>query len=116
MEKIYFMVKGRHADSAPAPEPKTQKKDGGVASSRVSGGPGYSGSEGGTSSEKEEQDKNEQLNEQEAMTAKKLGVDPKRFAASRNSGRDITSLRKPDDRPLATGADLELKRLQGARR
>ena len=117
MEKIYFMVKGRHADSAPAPETKTSPKPGErVASSRVSGGPGYSGAEGGSSTEKEQADKSEQLTEAEAVTAKKLGVDEKRFALARNSGRDITPLKKADERTSTTGADFELRRLQGGRR
>jgi len=116
MEKIYHMIVGRHAESAPpaAPAPKPGER---VASSRVSGGPGYSGSEGGSSTEKEPANKSEQLSEAEAETAKKLGVDEKRFALSRNSGRDITPLKKPVDQPSATtGADLELRRMQGARR
>jgi len=115
LEKIYFMVKGRHADSAPAPKVEEKKPADRVASSRVSGGPGYSGTEGGSSAEKETPDKSEELDDMERMTAKKLGVDEKRFALSRNSGRDITPFKK--EAPAATsGADLELKRLQGARR
>jgi hypothetical protein len=114
LQKIYFMVKGRHADSAPAaaPAPKPGER---VASSRVSGGPGYSGTEGGTGSEPKPEDKSEELNEAEAATAAKLGVDPKRFALSRNSGKDISVFKK--EAPASTtGADLELKRLQEARR
>lgn len=117
MEKIYFMVKGRHADSAPAEERRAAPKPGErVASSRVSGGPGYSGSEGGSSTEKEATDKSEDLTEQEATVSKKLGVDPKRFALARNSGRDITPLRKTDERPTGNGADFDLRRMQGGRR
>ena len=117
MQKIYFMVKGRHADSAPVPKADEKKPGDRVASSRVSGGPGYSGTEGGAGSDKLPEDKSGDLNEAEAMTANKLGVDPKRFALSRNSGKDITPLRKPVELPSAsTGADLELRRLQGTRR
>jgi hypothetical protein len=117
LQKIYFMVKGRHADSAPADEKKPAPKPGErVASSRVSGGPGYSGSEGGSSTEKEDLDKDAQLSEAEEITANKLGVDPKRFALSRNAGKDITSLRKTEDRPVGNGADFDLRRMQGGRR
>jgi hypothetical protein len=113
MEKIYFMVKGRRADPAPAaPAPKPGER---VASSRVSGGPGYSGSEGGQTQEKKDEPASDQLDDREIDTARKLGVDSKRFALSRNSGKDITPLRKPDERSSATGADFELKRMQGRR-
>lgn len=118
LQKIYFMVKGRHADSAPAagagePKPKPGER---VVSSRVSGGPGYSGAEGGAGADKPEADKSEQLSEAEAVTARKLGVDEKRFALSRNVGKDIIGLRKPDERPVGNGADFDLRRMQGGRR
>lgn len=116
LEKVYFMVKGRHADSAPTPaaSPKPGER---VASSRVSGGPGYSGTEGGASSDPKPADKSDELNEAEAIAANKLGVDHKRFALSRNSGKDITPLKRAPEVPAAAnGADLELRRLQGARR
>jgi len=117
LEKIYFMVKGRHADSAPASSAPVKPRPGErVASSRVSGGPGYTGSEGGSSTEKEPSDKSEELNEAEAITARKLGVDGKRFALARNSGKDITPLKKADERTSTNGADFELRRLQGGRR
>ena len=114
LQKIYFMVKGRHADSAPAaPAPKPGER---VASSRVSGGPGYSGTEGGAGSEKPTEDKSENLSEAEAATAQKLRVDPKRFALSRNVGKPIKALQKPDERPAGNGADFEMRRMQGVRR
>lgn len=117
MEMIYHMIRGKHMDDKPVTEtkpvvPRTNR----VESSRVSAGPGYSGTEGGTSTEKEPADRNEQLSEAEANTARKLGVDEKRFALSRSTGRDITPLKRQDDRQATTGADLELRRLQGARR
>jgi hypothetical protein len=113
MEKVYFMVKGKHAESQPAPDPKATPRN---PTTRVSSGPGYSGSDpglpaGGTQEEGTE----ENLDDREKFVASKLGVTEKDYAKSRNVGRAIRELKIPDQRPVNSLADVELRRLQGQR-
>jgi len=109
MEKIYYYVKGKHSDAKPKETPKSPK----VESTRVSGGPGYTGSEPSLSGSREENPNapNEELNDNEKFVADKLGVDYKSYAKSRNAGRAIRELRVPDERPVTSLADVELRRL-----
>jgi len=115
LEKIYYMVKGRHADSKPAdvsPKPSGSR----VADARVSRGPGYSGAEpgmpagGGASGDEEDQ-----LTDAEKFVASKMGIPEKEYAKSKKAGREIRELRAPDTRQVNSLADVELRRLQSAR-
>ena len=115
MEKIYYMVRGKHADSKPA---GTASKGSKVETTRVSGGPGYTGQEPGMSGGREESaTANEELDDREKFVVSKLqesGVEitEKEYAKSRNVGRGIRELRIPDARPVTSMADVELRRLQ----
>jgi len=113
MEKIYYYVKGKHSDAKPKETPKSPK----VESTRVSGGPGYTGSEPSLSGGRDERgdSPNEELNDNEKFVADKLGVDYKAYAKSRNAGRAIRELRIPDERPVTSMADVELKRMMSKR-
>lgn len=110
MEKIYFFVKGKHADSQPAKKP--EPAPGGVADTRISRGPGYTGSEpnlgGGGSGETPSEEK---LSETEEFVAKKLGVSVKDYARAKKSGREVWQMRPEDSRQFVSAADLEMKRL-----
>lgn len=111
MEKIYHMVKGKHADSQPPKkdEPKTE---------RVRSGPGYDGggpgmpSGGGDGSTAGDDEK---LSDVEKMVAAKLGVNEKDYAKSRNAGRTIKELKVSEDFKPTSKADVELRRLMGVR-
>jgi len=115
MEKIYYMVRGQHADSKPAK--KDEMKPGNVEHARITGGPGYTGNEPslGGEREKPEPGTEEQLDEREKFVADKMGIGHKEYAKSRNVGREIRGLRVPDERPVNSLADVELKRLTGKR-
>ncbi len=112
LEKVYFYVRGKHADSKPAAgAPK-----GGAPTTRVSSGPGYSGADpglsaGGGSGAPE----SEELDDREKFVADKLGVDYKGYAASKKAGKEIRELRVPDSRPVNSLADVELRRMTGKR-
>ena len=113
MEKVYLMVKGKHADSRPVPSPSSSGR---VVDTRVSRGPGYSGGEPGLSSGgTEDRPGEEPLSDVEKMVADKLGVSHKDYASSKKAGRAIRELRVPDARPVASLADVELKRMMGTR-
>jgi hypothetical protein len=116
MEKIYYMIKGRHADSKP-PEKKEAPKPTGVERTRVSGGPGYTGTEPNLSATEETRNAEEEnkLDDREKFVADKLGISETDYAKSRNVGRGIRDLRVPDSRPVTSLADIELKRLSGKR-
>lgn len=118
MEKIYYFVKGKHADSKPAPAPNAPNPK--VAGSRVSSGPGYSGTEpglpaGGVSRDEGGPPQEEALDDREKFMADKLGISEKDYAKSRNAGREIRELRVPDTRQPTSLADIELRRLQNTR-
>lgn len=112
MDKIYYFVKGKHADSQPAatltPKPNEPR-------TRVSAGPGYSGADpglpagGGGEGGSEE----ETLDEKEKFVASKLGISEKDYAKARNVGKTIRELKVPDTRQSTSLADVELRRLQG---
>lgn len=112
MEKIFYFVKGKHADSQPA-TPQTPAS--GTPRTRVSAGPGYSGAEpglpagGGGEGGTEE----EALNDKEKFVAEKLGISEKDYAKARNVGKNIRELKLPDNRQTNSLADVELRRLQG---
>lgn len=115
MEKIYFYVKGKHADSKPA-APASAPAGSRVAETRVSRGPGYSGSDpgmpaGGGEGAGEE----DKLSDAEKFVAAKLGVTEKDYASSRRIGKSIRELRVPDARPVSSLADIELRRLTAPR-
>ncbi len=115
MEKIYFFVKGKHADSKPT---KTNEPDKRVVDTRVSRGPGYTGSEPGLTGSPRSTEgapEEEALSDSEKFVAAKLGVDEKDYAKSKAAGRAIRELRVPDDRPATSMADIELRRLTGRR-
>lgn len=118
MEKIYFMVKGKRADSKPAAAAGTSL-DGRVVDARVTRGPGYSGSEPGISRGDEggggPSEEEDQLNDQEKFVASKLGVNEKDYALSRKAGKNIRELKVPDQRPVTSLADIELRRLTKSR-
>jgi hypothetical protein len=120
MEKIYYMVKGRHADSKPKETPKPGRPE-----ERISRGPGYSGAdpgmpaggggpgEGGPTPE-------ETLNDSEKFVVSKLRdagvqISDKEYAKSRNAGRSIRELRPEDNRRPTSLADIELSRMKGGR-
>ena len=115
MEKIYYMVRGKHADSKPAGDPKKAPK---VEGSRVTGGPGYTGADpsmsGGGRGEGAGSDDGE-LDEAEKFVADKLGVDHKEYAASKKAGKEIRTLRPQDQRPVTSLADIELRRMTARR-
>lgn len=115
IEKIYFYVKGKHADSKPLTTP--EKKPNNVERTTVTRGPGYTGQEpgmsgGGTERTEEEEMK---LTDQEKFVASKMGISETEYAKSRNAGKEIRSLRVPDERPVNSLADIELRRLSGRR-
>lgn len=107
MEKIYYYVRGRHADSKP--QTKTPATP---PTTRVSSGPGYTGTEPNLGSRdtggEGEEDK---LSEVESFVAKKLGVSEKDYARARKVGRDAWRLKPEDSRQSVSLADMELKRL-----
>jgi hypothetical protein len=118
MEKIYYMVRGKRADSKPAaPAAKGPK----VEETRVSRGPGYTGSEPSLSGGREERaPENEELDDREKFIVGKfqdagVAITEKDFAKSRNAGRAIRELKLPDARPVTSLADIELKRMTGRR-
>lgn len=115
MEKIYYYVKGKHADSKPAPTKETKPNP--VERTRVTGGPGYTGQEPGMGggSETKPGEEEMQLNDQEKFVASKLGITESEYAKSRNVGKEIRGLRMPDERPVNSLADVELRRMTGKR-
>lgn len=114
MEKIYLMVRGKHADSKPAPD-KTPPS--GRPGERVSRGPGYSGADPGLPAGGEGGSEEDALNDEEKLTVAKLreagaDISDKEYAASRKAGKFIKSL-KPKDTFVPQGrADLELARMK----
>lgn len=112
MEKIYFMVRGKHADSKPAgAAPK-----GDAHRSRVSSGPGYSGADPGLSAGGGSGGPaDDELDDREKFVADKLGVGYKEYAQSKKAGKEIRELRVPDTRPVNSLADVELRRMTGRR-
>ncbi len=116
MEKIYNMVRGKKLDSKPAG--KSTETDRRVTETRVSRGPGYTGSEPGLSGSPRSADgapEEEALSDQEKFVAAKLGVDEKDYAKSKAAGKAIRELKITDDRPATSMADIELRRLTGRR-
>lgn len=114
MEKIFYMVKGRRADSKPsAPAAKEESR------TRVSGGPGYSGAEsglpagGGTREEGGAGDE-DKLSDVERLVANKLGVSEQAYAKARKERREFKGF-KPQAFEAKGMADLQLKRLMEAR-
>ena len=108
LEKIYYYARGKHAESKPKEEPKK----GPVVQTRVSGGPGYDGSNPGMSGGREEASEvSEELDDREKFVAQKLGVTEKDYAKARNVGRTIRDLRPEDNRPVTSLADIELRRM-----
>lgn len=118
MEKIYLMVRGKHADDVPA-NPGSPKPAGGVSGRevvRTRVAPAYSGTETGIAGGSSEGTPEEELTEQEQFVASKLGVDTKEYAKARESGKSIRTLEVPIDwRNANNSADLELRRLKGRR-
>jgi len=113
MEKIYYFVKGKHADSQPKPTPKEP----GVESPRISRGPGYTGSEPSSGApEPGERPEDEKLSETEEFVAQKLGVNARDYARAKKTGREVWQMKPPDDRQFVSSADLELKRLMNKQR
>lgn len=113
LEKVYYMVRGKHADSKPATK---DSKSSGVERTRVSSGPGYSGNDPGLSSSgSDPKTESTELDEKEKFVADKLGVDHKGYAQSKKVGKEIRELRTPDQRPATSLADIELRRLTGRR-
>lgn len=113
MEKIYYMVRGKHADSKPVTKEKP-----GVERVRVSGGPGYSGAELGLSGSGAGDGSGSadgELDDREKFVADKLGVDHAGYAKSKKAGKEIRELRLADARPVTSLADIELRRLTGKR-
>ena len=117
LEKVYYMVRGKHADAKPA----APAKGGSREDVRVSRGPGYTGAEPGlTSGSDEKGSEGEELDDKEKYVVSKLregGIDitEKDYAKSRNAGRNIRELRVPDQRQATSMADLELRRLTRSR-
>ena len=116
MEKIYYFVRGKHADS----KPSTPAPSRGVERTRISGGPGYTGSDPSLAPRNKEEstEEAEQLDDREKFVIQKFresGVDitEKEYAKSRNVGRSIRELRVPDQRQASTMADIELRRMTG---
>lgn len=114
LEKIYYMVRGKHADSKPAIPPNKGQK---VEDRKVSGGPGYTGSEPSLSGGRDEnrQDDNQELDDREKFVADKLGVGHKEYAQAKKVGREIRELKPQDMRPVTSLADVELRRMTGKR-
>ena len=117
LEKIYYFVKGKHADSKPADPPKPAA-GGGAPGTRVVSGPGYSGNDpgvgGGAGARGGEGGEDKPLNDLEKFVASKLGVSEKDYAKARDVGKTIRELRSPDARPVNSLADVELRRMRGA--
>jgi len=112
LEKIYYFVKGKHADSKPRETPRTTT----VERTRVSGGPGYTGADQGLAGGGEGAPSGEaDLSDQEKFVADKLGVGHKDYLQAKKVGKEIRELRIPDTRPVNSLADVELKRLTGKR-
>lgn len=117
LEKVYYMVRGKHADTKPA----APAKGGSREDVRVSRGPGYTGAEPGLASGSEEKGgEGEELDDKEKYVVSKLregGIDitDKDYAKSRNAGRSIREMRVPDSRQATSMADLELRRLTRTR-
>lgn len=112
MEKIYYMVRGKHADSKPV-----TKEPAKVERTRVSGGPGYTGSEPGMSGRDSggEGAGDQELDDREKFVADKLGVGHAEYAKSKKVGKEIRELRVADTRPVNSLADVELRRMTGKR-
>lgn len=112
VEKVYYMVKGRRADSKPVADPKK-----GAPDVRVSRGPGYTGADPGlTGKGADDQGADDNvLDDREKFVAEKLGVTEADYAKSKKVGKHIRELRIPDARPATSLADVELRRLQGRR-
>lgn len=116
MEKIYYYVRGKHADSKPADERKGDT----VVTTRVSRGPGYNGQEpgmGGGRGEGGGGAEEDQLTEQEKFVVQKLNdagsnITEKDYATSKKLGKSIRELKVPDTREVRSLADVELRRLQ----
>lgn len=109
MEKLYFMLKGRRAESKPADKPAANS---GEPKTRISGGPGYNGSDpslGGREGATEDED--DKLSETETFVARKLGVPEKEYARAKRVGREAWKLKPQDVRESRSTADMELKRL-----
>lgn len=118
LEKVYYMVRGKHADSKPA---APAAKGGSREDVRVSRGPGYTGAEPGLAGGSDEKGgEGEELDDKEKYVVSKLregGIEitEKDYAKSRNAGRNIRELRVPDQRQATSMADLELRRLTRSR-
>lgn len=113
MEKIFYMVKGRRADSKPAAAPGKTPPE-----TKVTRGPGYTGNEAGLSERRggsEEGAEGEALDDKEKFVAEKLGISEVDYAKSKKVGKHIRELRIPDSRPATSLADIELRRMQGRR-
>jgi len=113
MEKVYYYVRGKHAEAKPEVKGKPQGR---VTETKVSGGPGYTGQEGGVSGEGRETSEEEALSEGEKFVVAKLNeggmmITEKEYAASRKAGKSIRALKVPDTRPATSLADIELKRM-----
>lgn len=110
MEKIYYYIKGKHADSK-APEKRDEKPV-----ERVTRGPGYSGAEtglpagGGEGGKGEE----EQLTDVEKFLAAKFGTSEAAYAKAKKERRDFRGI-KPASLEAKGMADLELNRLMRPR-
>lgn len=116
MEKVYYFVKGKHADSKPtATAPAPASSGSRVAETRVTRGPGYSGADPGLPSGGKGEGGGEDLalNDQEKFVASKLGVTEKDYARAREVGRSVRELKIPDTRSSQSMADIELRRLKG---
>lgn len=111
MEKIFYMVKGRRADSKPAGAAgKTTPEV------KVSRGPGYTGNEPSLSERRETSgEEDAALDDKEKFVAEKMGISEVDYAKSKKVGKHIRELRMPDTRPATSLADIELRRMQGRR-
>lgn len=115
LEKIYYYVKGKHADSKPA---EIKPNSGKVVDTRVTRGPGYTGADAGLPSAGKAEggsEDEEALSEQEKFVCQRMGITEKEYRDSKEAGKSIRKLRVPDERPANSLADLELRRLSKVR-
>ena len=115
MEKVYYMVRGKKADSQPAAAPK-KKEEGGSSRVVYTRARPYTGSEEGVAGAGDS-GVGEELTEQEKHIADRLGVPHDRYVAAHKAGREnaVQALRPKEDSNSGNAADMEMRRMKAAR-